>query len=135
MLEADGDGVILARKPNGDLYYYRWLADEERWMIPGGKIGSGWGEVSSIHMGPNGYVYAQRQDGALMYYEISNVPRVFSSVRDCLDTHWRVNGCSFPSVCGSDVSCIGMAEVYYNGVVAFGQESYDNANTGRVWCR
>lgn len=105
LLTSDSDGVILAREAStGDLYYYRWDEDAWSWAVNGVRIGAVWGEMSNLIMGPNGYVYAQRDDGAMVYYEIAQVTGLALTQLECIRRTYPPDGCSFPESMRTQVS-------------------------------
>jgi hypothetical protein len=66
-----GDGVIYAIKPDGRLYWYRYLgtAGEVNWVsATGSQIGTGWNGFPRLTTSGNGVLYGVTSNGLLRWY-------------------------------------------------------------------
>ncbi|WNV89008.1 tachylectin-related carbohydrate-binding protein [Umezawaea sp. Da 62-37] len=63
LIVAAGNGVIFARKPNGDLFRYRYHTESQRWIQYNLSVDSGWDIFSKVFSPGGDLLYGIRADG------------------------------------------------------------------------
>lgn len=65
---AAGQGVLYARKPNGDLRRFRYHAASQRWLTRDVAVGQGWQMFKRVFSPGADLLYAIRDNGDMLWY-------------------------------------------------------------------
>ncbi|MFE5713103.1 FG-GAP-like repeat-containing protein [Streptomyces sp. NPDC056501] len=93
-INGDGNADLLARRHNGDLYYYRWDGNSVPFASPV-KVGRGWGIYDQVvGIGDNsgdgrGDIVARGKDGRLYFYGSTGNPAAPFKAPKALGKGWN----------------------------------------------
>ncbi|MGQ4485743.1 FG-GAP repeat domain-containing protein [Streptomyces sp. SAS_281] len=123
-VDGDGYGDVMARKPGGDLYFYRAMGDGL--SFPRQEAGKGW-NAAALFAGAGGNPAFGKQElearttgGSLYWYQSRNNEQFFPRQLDSSDTGWNQVSLSLASSLDND----GWAELLqvYKGTLYVGAE-------------
>ncbi|WP_406291060.1 FG-GAP repeat domain-containing protein [Streptomyces sp. NBC_00209] len=123
-VDGDGYGDVMARKPGGDLYFYRAMGDGL--SFPRQEAGEGW-NAAALFAGAGGNpvwgkqeLEARTKGGSLYWYQSRNNEQFFPRQLDSSDTGWNQVSLSLASSLDND----GWGDLLqvYNGTLWVGAE-------------
>ncbi|MEU2022002.1 VCBS repeat-containing protein [Streptomyces sp. NPDC016469] len=123
-VDGDGFGDLMARKPGGDLYFYRAVGDGT--SSPREEAGTGW-NAAALYAGAGGNpvfgkqeLEARTKGGSLYWYQSRNNEKFFPRQLDSSDTGWNQVSLSLASSLDND----GWADLLqvYKGTLYVGAE-------------